>query len=227
MNPLLLLRRSLAVLGWFALFAGVARAQPSTQSLAGEWRFALDRGDAGVGAQWFARALAGEERIKLPGILQAQGYGDDIAVDTPWVAALGDAWWKIQPAELRERFSQPGKVEVPFLAQPPKHYLGAAWYQRELDVPVTARGQRYTLFLERAHWETTVWLGDKKIGSDRSLVAPHVYDLGLLEPGKYRLTIRADNRQIVRDPQNDGHGVDAHAVSDALGATWNGIAPTR
>lgn len=197
------------------------RAAPAVQSLAGEWRFALDRADAGVNEAWFNRDLA--SRIKLPGILQAQGYGDDIATDTPWVLGLGDAWWKLQPAALRDKFSQPGHVEVPFLAQPPKHYLGAAWYQRDLDIPADWAGRRLALYLERAHWETTVWLDDRKMGSNNSLVAPHEYELGLAAPGKHRLTIRVDNRQIVRDPQNDGHQVDAHAVTDGLGAAWNGI----
>ncbi|HVS54106.1 MAG TPA: hypothetical protein VHD62_17250 [Opitutaceae bacterium] len=197
--------------------------QSSTTPLAGEWRFALDRGDAGVNEKWFASELAGRDRIKLPGILQAQGYGDEIAVGTPWVVGLGDAWWKLQPTELRAHFSQPGRVEVPFLSQPPRHYLGAAWYQRQIDVPESAAGRRFELFLERAHWETTVWIDDRAYAPDRSLSAPHVTDLGALAPGKHRLTIRVDNRQIVRDPQNDGHGVDGHSVSDALGATWNGI----
>ena len=159
----------------------------------------------------------------MPGILQAQGYGDDIATDTPWVLGLGAAWWKLQPAALRDHFSQPGHVEVPFLAQPPKHYLGAAWYQRDLDIPAGWSAQRVDLFLERAHWETTVWVDDKRIGSCNSLVAPHEYDLGVLAPGRHRLTVRVDNRQIVRDPKNDGHEVDAHAVTDGLGAAWNGI----
>jgi hypothetical protein len=136
---------------------------------------------------------------------------------------LGDAWWKLQPAELRAKFSQPGKVEVPFLSQPPKHYLGAAWYQRDIEIPSRWAARRVNLFLERTRWETTVWLGDRLIGSNNSLVAPHEYALGFLKPGKHRLTIRIDNRQIVRDPQNDGHGVDSHAISDALGSTWNGI----
>jgi hypothetical protein len=206
-----------------ALAAARLSAQPAAQSLAGDWRFALDRVDAGVTEQWFARDLPGRDRIKLPGILQAQGYGNDIAVDTPWVLGLGDAWWKLQPEALRAHFSQPGQVEVPFLAQPPKHYLGAAWYQRDLAVPANAAGRRFELFLERAHWESTVWIDDRKIGSARSLVAPHEFDLGQLTPGKHRLTVRIDNRQIVRDPQNDGHGVDAHAVTDGLGGAWNGI----
>lgn len=208
----------------FLTVLSVLAAQPAIESLSGEWRFALDRADAGLNEQWFARDLAGPDRIKLPGILQAQGYGNDIGTDTPWVVALGDAWWKLQPEALRARFSQPGKVEVPFLSQPPKHYLGAAWYQRDIEVPASWAGRRVGLFLERPHWETTVWVDDKKVGSERSLESPHEFDLGQLPPGKHRLTLRIDNRQIVRDPENDHHGVDAHAVSDALGQTWNGVA---
>lgn len=213
--------RQLSVLLFALSLPAGLRADPGVQSLAGEWRFALDRADAGVKEAWFNRALP--DRITLPGILQAQGYGDDIAPDTPWVLGLGDAWWKLQPAALRDHFSQPGKVEVPFLAQPPKHYLGAAWYQRDLEIPSGWSARRVSLFLERAHWETTVWLDDRRIGSNNSLVAPHEYDLGAVAPGRHRLTVRVDNRQIVRDPSADFHQVDAHAVSDALGAAWNGL----
>ncbi len=201
--------------------ASMPVSNTATQSLAGEWRFAIDRTDAGVSERWFTRDLA--DRIKLPGILQAQGYGDEIRTDTPWVVGLGDAWWKLQPAALRDKFSQPGHVEVPFLSQPTRHYLGAAWYQRDLEIPAAWKEHHVSLFLERAHWETTVWVDDRKIGSCNSLVAPHEFDLGVLPPGRHRLSVRIDNRQIVRDPQNDGHGVDGHSVSDALGATWNGI----
>ena len=200
----------------------VARAmERPTVDLAGMWRFEMDRGDGGVAEQWFARELP--DKIALPGILQAQGYGDEIRTDTPWVVTLGDAWWKLQPEELRAHFSQPGHVEVPFLAQPPRHYLGAAWYQRDIDVPLSWQNRRVELFLERARWETTVWVDDVALPANRSLVAPHVADCGILTPGKHRLSIRIDNRQIVRDPENDGHAVDGHSVSDALGATWNGI----
>ena len=73
------------------------------------------------------------------------------------------------------------------------------------------------LTLERPHWETTVWLDGQKIGSDKSLVAPHVYDLGTLSPGRHRLTIRVDNRMLMP------YRPDAHSVSDSLAGSWNGI----
>ncbi len=186
--------------------------------LAGEWRFALDRADAGVDEKWFTKDLP--DKIQLPGILQAQGYGDDITTNTPWVLTLGDAWWKIQPASLREHFSQPGRVDVPFLSQPPKHYLGAAWYQRDIEIPADWSGKHFTFFLERAHWQSTVWVDDKEFPANDSLVAPHITDLGTLTPGKHRLSIRVDNRTQLPAA---GHLVDSHSISDGLGAAWNGI----
>jgi len=186
--------------------------------LAGAWRFALDRNDAGINEKWFSKDLP--EKIQLPGILQAQGYGDDIATNTPWVLGLGDAWWNIQPAKLRDHFSQPGHVEVPFLSQPPKHYLGAAWYQRDIEIPADWKDRHLTLFLERAHWQSTVWLDEQSFPANSSLVAPHITDLGTLRPGKHRLTIRVDNRTQL---PTAGHLVDSHSISDALGAAWNGI----
>jgi hypothetical protein len=160
------------------------------------------------------------DKIQLPGILQAQGFGDDITTNTPWVLTLGDAWWKIQPTTLREHFSQPGHVEVPFLSQPPKHYLGAAWYQRDIEIPANWSGKHFTLFLERAHWQSKVWIDDQEFPANDSLVAPHITDLGVLTPGKHRLSIRVDNRLQLPAA---GHLVDSHSISDGLGAAWNGI----
>jgi len=212
-------------------------ADPHVISLAGEWRFEIDRasqqlersksaaadlpqGD-GLAEGWFRRPLG--HRLRLPGILQAQGYGDPISPSTPWVLTLGDAWWQLQPPALRDAFSHPGSVEVPFLSQPPRHYLGAAWYQRDIVIPPLWAGMRVSLFLEHPHWETRVWLDETPHPADHGLSAPHVLDFGILAVGTHQLTIRVDNRRIVSDPVNNGHFDDSHSVSDALGAAWNGI----
>src|SRR5690242_1274111 len=185
----------------------------NTIPLDGYWRFELDPLDAGVQQQWFSRAL--RAYIKLPGTLQSQNFGFDITTDTPWVLSLYDRYWFLR--EDYKDYLERGKVKVPFLSQPPRHYLGPAWYQRDIEIPRYLSGRRILLTLERPHWETTVWLDDKKIGSDRSLVAPHVYDLGTVSFGRHRLTIRVDNRMVLP------YRPDAHSVSDSLGATWNGI----
>ena len=62
-----------------------------TCDLAGIWRFEIDKEDRGFAEHWEKRRLT--QTITLPGCLQAQGYGDAISEDTPWVQSLYDALW--------------------------------------------------------------------------------------------------------------------------------------
>lgn len=181
--------------------------------LSGQWRFELDRGDQGVADGWYSREL--REHVQLPGSLQAQGCGDDISIDTPWIGSIVDRSWYVDPKY--ERYRQPGNVKVPFWLQPEKYYAGVAWYQRDVDVPAAWANQRVVLRLERPHWETRVWIDDREIGSNRSLSTPHAYDLGTaLTPGRHRLTTRIDNRLLVNV------GVNAHSIYDGTQTNWNG-----
>jgi beta-galactosidase len=181
--------------------------------LSGEWGFAMDRSNSGFDKNWFNQSLP--NRIKLPGILQSQGYGDEISTKTPWVLSLYDRNWFER--EDYKHYTKPGSVKVPFLSQPPRHYVGVAWYQREIRIPEDWRGKRVVLVLERPRWQTTFWLDDRRIGTERSLVAPHEYDLGPITVGGHKLTIRVDNSMILP------YRPDAHGVSDSLGMSWNGI----
>lgn len=205
-------RIKIAVVVALCLVAKISFAD-DTIPLTGEWRFALDRSDAGIKESWFAKDLP--DKIQLPGVLEAQGYGDDISISTPWVLSLYDHAWYLRADYAA--YTNAGSVKVPFISQPPRHYLGAAWYQRDIEIPPDSKGQRVVLFLERPHWKTTVWLDDREIGSDVSLCTPHEYDLGVVPPGHHRLTIRVDNRMILP------YRPDAHSVSDSLDDAWNGI----
>lgn len=182
-------------------------------SLDGFWRFELDPTDAGIRQEWFKRGL--RLPIKLPGILQSQNYGLPISTNTPWVLTLYDHFWYLR--DDYKAYAEPGKVKVPFLSQPPRHYVGAAWFQREVQIPQNLSGRRLVLTLERPHWVTTLWIDDRLVGLQNSLVTPHVYDLGAVAPGNHRLTIRVDNSLVLP------YRPDAHSVSDSLGGTWNGI----
>ncbi|MBX7171029.1 MAG: discoidin domain-containing protein [Pyrinomonadaceae bacterium] len=197
-----------------SLCASLTFAQNSTNiNLSGTWQFALDKEDKGITEKWFDQNLT--DKIQLPGILQSQGFGNEISKDTPWVLSLYDKNWSLR--EDYKAYTNPGKVKVPFLSQPPKHYLGAAWYQKDIEIPANWQNKRVVLFLERPKWESTVWIDGKKIGSNLSLVAPHEYDLSVLPTGKHRITIRVDNRMLMN------YRPDAHSVSDSLGMSWNGI----
>jgi hypothetical protein len=182
------------------------------QTLDGLWRIMIDPTDSGEKNQWFK--LEFPMYIKMPGIMQPQ-FGLDISTSTPWVLSLYDRYWYLR--DDYKAYLDPGKVKVPFLSQPSRHYVGVAWYQREINLYQYQQARRFVLSLERPHWETTVWIDGERIGSNRSLVAPHVYELGMISPGRHRLTIRVDNRMVMP------YRPDAHSVSDSLGASWNGI----
>ena len=97
-------------------------------------------------------------------------------------------------------------------------YSGPAWYQREITIPRKWAGRRVTLFLERCHWETQVWLDGKPCGMQDSLCVPHVHELGTnLQPGTHRLTIRVDNSM----KYNVGNW--AHSITEETQTNWNGI----
>jgi hypothetical protein len=112
--------------------------------------------------------------------------------------------------ELPGRISLPGSTDEAKMGTPNPHkptldglyrlylYEGPAWYQRDIQIPAAWQGKQVSLFLERTHWDTTVWIDDKLMGTQDSLIAPHVYDLGIsLAPGKHRLTICVDNTRKI------------------------------
>ncbi|HSU55742.1 MAG TPA: glycoside hydrolase, partial [Candidatus Dormibacteraeota bacterium] len=189
-------------------------AEPDHRSLAGRWRFELDRTDSGIEQRWFSRNLNGA--LNLPGSLPEQGIGDPVSIATQWTGEIVDKSWFTAPQYARYR--EPGNVKIPFWLQPDTYYSGVAWYQREIEIPVGWATRRVVLSLERPHWETRVWIDDRFVGTNDSLSTAHEYDLGAsLTPGRHRLTIRVDNRLVV------DVGVNSHSISDHTQGNWNGL----
>ena len=182
--------------------------------LAGTWRFELDRHGAGVAERWFARPLP--SALRLPGSLPAEGIGDPVTVATAWTGGIVDRSYFTAPEYAPYR--QPGNIKVPFWLQPDTHYVGAAWFQRDIEIPAAWAGRRIVLTLERPHWKTTAWLDDREVGSNDSLSVLHEFDLGAsVAPGAHRLTIRVDN---TLDPDI---GENSHSITDHTQGNWNGI----
>ncbi|MBI5381429.1 MAG: glycoside hydrolase [Opitutae bacterium] len=182
-------------------------------SLAGEWRFRLDPTDAGEREQWFAQSLP--DRIALPGGLTEQGIGNPPSPATPWIGGIQNPRWATDPEFAP--YAKPENFKFPYWLTPERYYAGAAWFQRDITVAPEWADKRIVLTLERAHWETRVWVDGKSYGANTALGTPHEYDLGRLAPGKHVLAIRVDNRLIV------DVGVDSHSVSDHTQGNWNGI----
>ena len=162
------------------------------------------------------RSNAGEKPVSLAGEWRFEISG----TDNP--AYTRDLPGRIHlPGTMDDAGLGPKNTKEPTLEGPYRiyDYAGPAWYQRDIEIPASWKGKHVTLFLERCRWVTTVWLDNKRIGSQESLISPHIYDFGIgIKPGKHRLTICVDNTVKI----NLGR-----FVSALFGGTWgnmNGIA---
>lgn len=188
-----------------------------TISLAGEWGVRLDANDVGVRDAWHRQGPeAYAASLRLPGSLQAQGFGDVPTEQTQSTASLFDPKWFERPAYARSSPDAP--LRVPFFLLPDREYVGVAWFCRTIDVPAEWAGRRVELTLERPHWQTRAWVDGVDLGTDDSLGTPHRYALpATLAAGRHTLVIRVDNRLHVDVGRN------AHSVTDHTQTNWNGI----
>ena len=184
-------------------------------SLAGDWKFKIDSLDKGILEKWYTGSF--DETVKLPGSMAENGKGDEVSIKTQWTGDIIDKSYFTD--KKYEKYRQPGNIKIPFWLKPVKYYKGAAWYQKEIEIPPDWKGKRVVLFLERCHWESIVYVNARLAGSQNSLATPHEYDItDLLVPGKNLLSIRMDNRVIIPI------GVNSHSISDHTQSNWNGIA---
>jgi hypothetical protein len=96
------------------------------------------------------------------------------------------------------------------------HWVGPAWYQKEVEIPADWKDKHISLYLERTK-DVVVWFDDNPAGGGNSLSAPHIYDLtGIATPGKHTVTILVDNSKL--PPVGP-----AHAVDERTQTNWNGI----
>ena len=193
-------------------FAFTETAAQHTINLDGQWRFAVDRSKEGTMPSTYTQT------IKLPGSMLTNGLGDEVTPETQWVGSLYDSSYYHNP--YMERYRQPGKMKFPFFLTPSKHYVGNAWYERTVVVPQKWRRGPVTLFLERPHIETTVYVNGKKVGHQMSLSTPHQYDItNYVRFGKSNtITILVYN-----GIENVCVGQDSHSVTDQTQGDWNGI----
>ena len=202
-------------LALFLCVKGIAQ----TIDLSGVWQFQIDREGKGVAEKWYQADYRMNDSISLPASMPQQLKGDDVSVETQWVGSLYDSSYFYNP--YMEKYRNPGKdMKLQFFLTPGKHYVGKAWYKREVTLPEDEAVPMYTLYLERPHITTEVWVNGEKVeGVQKSLSVPHVFYLyGLLKPGKNTIAICVDN-----DPETVKVGQDSHSVTDQTQGDWNGI----
>ncbi|WNH13522.1 sugar-binding domain-containing protein [Thalassobellus suaedae] len=198
----------------FLVIVSCGKQESRELDLSGDWQFKIDSLNKGISEKWYTQKLP--EQVKLPGSMTENGKGNDISVKTKWTGQIVDSAW--YTVEKYAKYRAEGNVKIPFWLQPNKHYVGAAWYQKEIDVPSSWTNKNIELKLERPHWETQVWVNDKYVGMQNSLGTPHNYDLGSLPVGKHTISIRIDNAIHDINP-----GINAHSMTDHTQTNWNGI----
>ena len=189
-----------------ALFAADHVCAQQVISLSGTWDFAM--GDS----------LRYADYVTLPGSMLTNGKGDPVTLHTQWTGSLYDSSYYFNP--YMAPYRQQGQMRFPFFLTPERHYVGRAWYRRTVYVPKTWRKQRITLFLERPHIETTVYVNGRQAGHRTSLSTPHRYDITRL----VRLGQRNEIAICVYNGiDNVCVGQDSHSVADQTQGNWNGI----
>ena len=195
---------SLSVL--LTLLCGSTVQAQDVISLAGSWDLSL--GDS----------VSYNDYVMLPGSLLTNGKGDPVTVDTRWTGSTYDSSYYFNP--WMEQYRREGNVKFPFFLTPEKHYVGKAWYKRSVYVPRDWKSKNVTLFLERPHIETIVYINGREVGLQRSLSTPHQYDVTrFLVPGS-RNTIAVC---VYNGIENVCVGQDSHSVTDQTQGNWNGI----
>ena len=184
-------------------------------NLAGEWSIKLDPDNKGENEEWF-KSSGFDGVVRLPGCIQEQGYGDIPDIETIWWKdETLEAWFNSSP--WLEEYKAADNFKTQAWLIPDRHYLGAAWFANEISIPENWAGKHITLYLERCHWETKLWIDGEYFGSNLSLGTPHIYDLSNVKPGKYNIVLCVDNSEKVN------LGRQPHSVSEQTAGTWNGI----
>ena len=184
-------------------------------SLAGKWRFKIDANDEGVKAKWYNTQLP--ETINLPGSMAEHSKGDDITLKTKWTGSIYDSSYFYHPR--LEKYRKADNLKIPFWLTPKKHYTGAAWYQKDIDIPANWKGKRMVLSLEYPHSETRVWIDDIEVGTQFTFVVAQNFELPLnVKPGKHTITLLIDNRIKAINV-----GQDSHSLTDHTQGNWNGV----
>lgn len=198
------MKRLLLIL--FTIHSALFASSQEVISLSGSWQFAL--GDS----------TKYQDYVLLSGSMQTNDQGFPVTVDTRWTGSLYDSSYYFNP--YMEKYRQEGNMKFPFFLTPEKHYVGGAWYRRSVYVPESWKKRHITLYLERPHIETTVYVNGQKVGSDNSLSTPHLFDVTDYIQLGARNTIAVF---VYNGIDHVGVGQDSHSVTDQTQGNWNGI----
>jgi hypothetical protein len=200
------MKRLLIALSFIICHLSFSSIAAQTISLAGPWDLSL--GDSTVYHDY----------VMLPGSMLTNGKGNIVTTKTQWTGSLYDSSFYFNP--YMEKYRVEGQMKFPFFLTPERHYVGNAWYKRSIYIPKNWNDRRITLFLERPHIETTVYVNGQQVGHQMSLSTPHRYDITDYVNSGESNTIAIC---VYNGIENVCVGQDSHSVTDQTQGNWNGI----
>jgi hypothetical protein len=153
-------------------------------------------------------------------------------VSTKWTYQPYSSFYE-KDARFEPFRTEGSPVLNPYIMTPTQLFVGEEDYVREFEVPAEWEHQQVTLFLERVHIKSRVFINGVEASSlyvcpemgkgCRSLGAPHQYDVtGLLKPGQTnRLLVKVSNT-MDQVPMSKN----SYSVSDNCQGNWNGVVGT-
>lgn len=98
-------------------------------------------------------------------------------------------------------------------------YEGPAYFEKTVNIPKDWKNQDIILKLGRTR-PSTVWVDGQRVGSQRYLSTPHVYNLSeYLRPGRHTIRIMVDNGDSIPGQIKSN----SHAATESTQTNWNGI----
>lgn len=184
--------------------------------ISGFWEFDIDPNNIGTQHEWYNKKLS--DNILLPGSMLTNDKGYDVGLNTKWIGSLYDSSYYYNP--YMTKYRQEGNIKFPFFLTPKKHFVGTAWYKRNIYIPKDYSNRKIELFLERPHIETTVYINGKEVGHQMSLSTPHVFNI---TPYIIAGTSNTIAIKVYNGIENVCVGQDSHSVTDQTQGCWNGI----
>lgn len=136
--------------------------------------------------------------------------------------------WKVKIDSVQYKIMLPGSLAENKVGFQPKDsvtniltetysYQGAAWYEKDIEIPTSWENHPVELFMERTK-VSEVFINGIFLGSQNSVSTPHIYMIdSLLKIGKNSIRIKIDNTKSLL-PLGGSHAYSEHTQSN-----WNGI----
>lgn len=140
-----------------------------------------------------------------------------------WELGLGEKKFKdtieLPGTTAYAKKGEPNKNRETYFLTEIYKFEGKAWYRKKVQLPKMSKkefaGKHFFLTLERTR-VSTVWVDGKKVETQNSFIAKHVYDLtGFITNEEPEITIQVSNVDYVA-----GGG---HMTSQDTQTNWNGI----